>query len=157
MSDSEIGLAPSVIKSVLPNAKFIAIMHDPTKRLFSQYWFRCHKSCAWKTKRDPVYAFLVLLFSACSIIYITAYAIINLFQLCIERGYSMFECVRRVTVVEHCKWLCTSESRKWNVLLPHCFLGECIFHVRAFCSSQLKNWCPVQTQRFKSVGISWSA
>ena len=108
-------------------------------------------------KRDPVYAFLVLLFGACSIIYITAYAIINLFQLCIERGYSMFECVRRVTVVEHCKWLCTSESRKWNVLLPHCFLGECIFHVRAFCSSQLKNWCPVQTQRFKSVGISWSA
>ena len=46
ISDFEIGLAPSMIKHVLPNAKFIVTMRDPTKRLFSQYWFHCHKSHA---------------------------------------------------------------------------------------------------------------
>ena len=98
ISDSEIGLAPSMIKHVLPNAKFIVTMRDPTKRLFSQYWFHCHKSHAWKTKRDPVHYYSVI--AQRMFHNITAYAI-NLFQLCIEKGYSRFECVRRVTAVKY--------------------------------------------------------
>ena len=96
-SDSEICLVPSMIMNVLPNAKFIVIIRDPTKRLFSHYWFRCSIFHVWKRKKNPVQYFSV---AAQQMFHnITAHAI-NLFQSCIERGTSTFEYVRKVTIVD---------------------------------------------------------
>jgi len=96
--DSEICLVPSMIKHALPNAKFIVIMRDPTKRLFSNYWYSCTYSTQWKSKKDPVGYYSVI--AQHMFHNIAAYAI-NLFQQCIARGFSRFQCVRNVTAVKH--------------------------------------------------------
>ena len=96
-SDSEVCLVPSMIMNVLPNAKFIVIMRDPTKRLFSDYWFRCAQSRVWKRKEDHIRYYSAI--AQETFHNITAHAI-NLFQSCIERGTSRFECVRKVTSVK---------------------------------------------------------
>ena len=96
-SDSEICLVPSMIKNVLPNAKFIVIMRDPTNRLFSNYWFECSNSKEWKSTKDFVSYYSVV--AQHMFHNITTHAI-SLFQSCIESGASRFVCVKKMTIVD---------------------------------------------------------
>ena len=43
---------PMAIHSVLPDAKFVVIMRNPVKRLFSDYWFFCANKNKWKDGKN---------------------------------------------------------------------------------------------------------
>ena len=95
--DSEICLVPSMIKRVLPNAKFIVIMRDPAKRLFSNYWYSCSNSIKWKSKKDPVGYYSVI---AQHMFHNITKHVIYLFQSCVKSGTSRFTCVQKVSDVD---------------------------------------------------------
>ena len=43
---------PMAVHSVLPDAKFVVIMRDPVKRLFSDYWYFCANKNAWNDGKN---------------------------------------------------------------------------------------------------------
>ena len=92
MSDADICLVPSLLRHILPDAKFIVIMREPVKRLFSDYWyvFSTYIEPTWKSiKYNSTYYKL----NAKNMFHNSTVKAINMFNSCIDSGGSWFHCV----------------------------------------------------------------
>ena len=92
---SELCIFPSTIADLVPNARFIVIMRDPVKRLFSDFWFFCshHK---WGKKHKVVVPEHYTE-DAQQIFHNLTVEAISQFHTCVDAGVSSLVCVHRAT------------------------------------------------------------
>ena len=93
--DEDLCAVPSMIASLVPETKFIVIMRNPVKRLFSGFWFFCsnHK---W-TQKQKIVVPMYYLKHGQEIFHNLTARTIHQFHSCIDAGITKFECVRRAT------------------------------------------------------------
>ena len=90
----------SVIANVTPTAKFIVVMRNPVKRLFSDYWFFCsHQN--WK-RNGQVVVPQHYTENGKQIFHNLTTEAIQQFQSCVATGVSILECVHRTTTTTDC-------------------------------------------------------
>lgn len=92
-SDNEICLLPSLVLNVLPGAKFIVVMCDPTERCFSHYWFVCSKTRKWNIFYDADFYSKY----AKERFHRSVLRDVDLFHSCIRNKHSRFECLKKIT------------------------------------------------------------
>ena len=97
--ESDMSVVPSVINELTPTARFIVIMRDPVKRLFSDFWYFCSRR-SWVKKRHNFVPKYYLENGRQVFHNFTAEAVHD-FRDCVakEKISLLYECVRRVTYV----------------------------------------------------------
>ena len=53
-NEQDLCFVPMVVHRILPDAKFIVIMRNPVKRIFSDYWYFCAVKNRWKISEDNI-------------------------------------------------------------------------------------------------------
>ena len=53
-NEQDLCFVPLVVHRVLPDAKFVVIMRNPVKRIFSDYWYFCAAANDWKSSKDNI-------------------------------------------------------------------------------------------------------
>ena len=98
-SESDALVLPSVIHELTPTARFIVIMRDPVKRLFSDFWFFCSNQ-NWVRKNGRVVVPDSYIESGRQIFHNLTAEAINSFHSCVvNSAVSVFyECVRRASI-----------------------------------------------------------
>ena len=92
---SELYILPSMMENVVPNARYIVIMRDPVKRLFSDFWFFCsHRR--W-VKKHRVVVPKHYTEHAQQIFHNLTVEAISQFHTCVDAGVSILVCVHRAT------------------------------------------------------------
>lgn len=94
--DTSMCLLPSMVSTVLPNAKFIVIMRNPVSRLFSDFWFFCSNH-NWRNSKGVITVPRKYKEHAPRIFHNYTVRVINEFTACLGRNTSEFECVKRAT------------------------------------------------------------
>ena len=92
-NDTDLCVVPSTIAKLTPNAKFIVVMRDPVKRLFSDFWFFCSHQHKWDQTGVPKH---YVDYGQEVFHNLTAEAI-HQFHSCVDAGIFIFNCVQRVT------------------------------------------------------------
>ena len=98
VKESDMSVLPSVINELTPTARFIVIMRDPVKRLFSDFWFFCsHQNWAQNGHIAVPDNYLK---NGRQIFHNLAGEAIHHFSGCVDGAVSAcyYECVRRATL-----------------------------------------------------------
>ena len=97
LADSDICIFPRIISTVLPNAKYIAIMRNPVTLLWSDYWFYCAMK-NWKTESGQVEVPKEYLKHGPDMFHNHSVMAITKYKSCLQ-AKSEFECARLATLV----------------------------------------------------------
>ena len=89
-------LLSQMISTVTPDAKFIVIMRDPVRRLFSDFWYFCANH-NWRNSKGEVVVPQKYKEHAPEIFHNYTVRVIREFATCVKSSASEFECVRRAT------------------------------------------------------------
>lgn len=98
--NTDLCVIPSLIYNLTPDAKFVVIMRNPVKRLFSEFWFFCSNHNWMEHTKNSSNALNVpkaYAERAPQLFHSFAVHAVESFQLCIENGVPEFECVSRAT------------------------------------------------------------
>jgi len=97
LADSDICMFPRIMSTVLPNAKYIAIMRNPVTLLWSDYWFYCAMK-NWKTESGQVNIPKEYLKHGPDMFHNHSVMAITKYKSCLQ-AKSEFECARLATLV----------------------------------------------------------
>ena len=86
-------VAPTLLKRVLPEAKFILIMRNPSKRYFSHYWFKSARLPFESKTEVSQYAHTT---KGLQDFHDRTTQAIKRFQTCVDRGNSVMSCVLQI-------------------------------------------------------------
>ena len=89
-------LISRMVSTVTPDAKFIVIMRDPVKRLFSDFWYFCANH-NWRNSKGEVTVPQTYQEHAPEIFHNYTVRVIREYVTCVKSSASEFECVRRAT------------------------------------------------------------
>ena len=93
-SESDYCVLPTLLRRVLPEAKFIVIMRNPSERVFSHYFYYLRR----KYKHAAKYLEYVNSSAALEMFHYSTSDVIMKFQSCIDSGHSTPFCVRSKTI-----------------------------------------------------------
>ena len=101
--DSDICIVPTVISTLLPEAKYIVLMRNPVDRLWSAYWYFCIEQ-QWKQKGHGVNIPDTYMNHGPEAFHDHAVGLINEYVECLHSNSTEFECARRVppTINDSC-------------------------------------------------------
>ena len=89
-------LISQMVSTVTPDAKFIVIMRDPVKRLFSDFWYFCANH-NWRNSKGEVTVPQTYQEHAPEIFHNYTVQVIREYVTCVKSSASEFECVGRAT------------------------------------------------------------
>ena len=92
---SQLYILPSMMKKVVPNARYIVIMRDPVERLFSDFWFFCSRR--WWDKKHKIVVPEHYTEHAQQIFHNLTVEATSQFHTCVDAGVSILVCVHRAT------------------------------------------------------------
>ena len=97
--ESDMSVLPSVINQLTPTARFIVIMRNPVKRLFSDFWYFCSHRNWVKNRHIVVPKYYVE--NGRQVFHNSTAEAVHDFRDCVAnaRVSLLYECVRRVTYV----------------------------------------------------------
>ena len=87
-------MVPVILSQVLPDAKLIFILRNPTDRLWSDYWYFCSRN-QWVDKNGRVVVPDSVLDKSSEIFHNLSISVIQEFHDCVQHGASEFECTMR--------------------------------------------------------------
>ena len=94
-TESDYCVLPNLLMRVLPEAKFIVIMRNPSERVFSHYWYYSVRRKSINVAKYSAYAHSS---KALKTFQSEVVRVMRRFQLCIDSGYSTFQCVKNKTI-----------------------------------------------------------
>ena len=94
-SESDCCVLPTLLRRILPEAKFIMIMRNPSERVFSHYFYYTVRR---HYESMDVYSEYVRSKLAFEVFHKDTSNAIMKFQSCIDSGHSTFSCVRNKTI-----------------------------------------------------------
>ena len=92
--DSDICIVPTIISTLLPEAKYIVLMRNPVDRLWSAYWYFCIEQ-QWKRKGHGVNIPDTYMHHGPEAFHNHAVDLINEYLGCLHSNSTEFECARR--------------------------------------------------------------